>query len=110
MPLTAEEAQGLPADTDLEVLASLRWRGARGLYQATCSQKIVIAPKVQVRDRGDLVGEAVELTDMNRFRGFWNKVWTSPTLGGGPEMLPMWGMTRPCATRSSPRRATGGTA
>ena len=92
--LTAEEAQGLPADTDLEVLACLRWPGAKGLYQATCSQTVVVASRVQVRDRGDVVGTPVELTDMNRFRGFWNKVWTSPTTGGRPRGAPAVGAGR----------------
>lgn len=90
--LTAEEARGLPADTDLEVLACLRWPGAKGTYQATSTQTVVVASRVQVRDRGDVVGTPVELTDMNRFRSFWNKVWTSPTTGGGPEALPLWGL------------------
>jgi hypothetical protein len=93
VPLTAQEHASLPTDTDLEVLASLRWRGQRGTYQATCSQTIVVASKVQVRDRGGLVGEPVELTDMNRYRSFWNQVWRSPDSGGSAdEMLPLWGI------------------
>ena len=90
--LTPQEVGALPSDTDLEVLACLRWRGGKGTYQATCSQQIVIASRIQVGDRGDLVGGAVELTDMNRFRSFWNKVWSSPDTGGGDEALPLWGL------------------
>ena len=92
VPLTAEESGALPTDTDLEVLAGLRWRGRNGVYQATCSQTVVMASQAQVRDRGDLVGDAVELTDMNRFRSFWNKVWSSPDTGGGDGALPLWGL------------------
>ncbi|SEA04204.1 MULTISPECIES: hypothetical protein [unclassified Mycobacterium] len=90
--LTPEESKALPADTDLEVLASLRWKGAKGTYQATCVHKLVLASRVQVRDRGDIIGNPVELTDMNRFRSFWNKVWDSPTNGAGTEALPLWGL------------------
>jgi hypothetical protein len=90
--LTPDESRALPVDTDLEVLASLRWRGAKGTYQATCMHKLVLASRVQVRDRGDVVGNPVELTDMNRFRSFWNKVWDSPTHGAGTEALPLWGL------------------
>jgi hypothetical protein len=85
--LTADEAASLPADTGVEVLACLRWRGTRGTYQATCSQPVVLGSTVLLRERGDVVGTPVELTDMGRFRGFWNKVWTSaaPT-------SKMWGL------------------
>ncbi len=90
--LTADECGSLPCDVDLEVLACLRWPGARGTYQATSSQTVVVTSPVQVSQRGDVVGSPVELTDMNRFRGFWNKVWTSPATGGGAEALPLWGL------------------
>jgi hypothetical protein len=88
--LTANEFGALPADTDLEVLACLRWRGRKGTYQSTCAQTIVVASRVQVRDRGGLVGSPVELTDMNRFRSFWNKVWYSQ--GSADEANPLWGL------------------
>ena len=86
--LTADEAASLPADTDVEVLACLRWRGTRGTYQATCSQPVVLGSAVLLRERGDVVGTPVELTDMGRFRGFWNKVWASAT----PDTSKMWGL------------------
>lgn len=94
--LTADESAALPTDTDLEVLACLRWRGGRGTYQATASSSIVIASRTHVRDRGDLIGAPVELTDMHRFRSFWNQVWSSPTQAPAAdspaEALPLWGL------------------
>jgi len=90
--LTAEESGALPTDTDLEVMTCLRWKGAKGTYQATCAHRIVVTSHVQVRDRGDIVGNAVELTDMNRFRSFWNKVWESQAQGPGMDTLPLWGL------------------
>lgn len=90
--LTPEEATALPTDTDLEVLASLRWKGAKGTYQATSSSRVVIVTRVQVRNRGGVVGTPVELTDMSRFRGFWNQVWGSSATGAGGETLPLWGL------------------
>ena len=86
--LTADEAASLPADTGVEVLACLRWRGTRGTYQATCSQPVVLGSAVLLRERGDVVGTPVELTDMGRFRSFWNKVWTS----AAPGTSKMWGL------------------
>ncbi len=90
--LSPEESKALPADTDLEVLASLRWKGAKGTYQTTCVHQLTLASRVQVRERGDVIGNPVELTDMNRFRSFWNKVWDSPTHGASTEALPLWGL------------------
>ena len=69
----------------------MRWPGARGTYQATASRSVVLATRTIVRDRGDLVGSPVELTDMNRYRAFWNKVWASP-VGTADEALPLWGV------------------
>jgi hypothetical protein len=86
--LTADEAASLPVDTDLEVLACLRWRGTHASYQASCSQPMVLGSAVLLRERGDVVGTPVELTDMGRFRGFWNKVWASATL----DTSRMWGL------------------
>lgn len=91
VPLTPEQSGALPRDTELEVLAHLRWPGARGTYQATASRTVVLATRTIVRDRGDLVGSPVELTDMNRYRAFWNKVWAS-TGGTADEALPLWGV------------------
>jgi hypothetical protein len=88
--LTPEECRSLPADTDLEVLAGLRWPTRTGSRQATSAQVLVASSRVQVRDRGAVVGAPVELTDMNRFRAFWNKVWSSPA--AGPEAVPLWGL------------------
>jgi hypothetical protein len=104
--LSANEFNALPADTDLEVLACLRWRASRGTYQATCSQTVVVASRVQVRDRGDLVGTPVELTDMNRFRSFWNKVWTSVGSGADEAADRLWGLD--VAMRYSALITTGG--
>lgn len=90
--LTPEECQALPVDTDLEVLATMRWRGARGTYQATGTQRVLVATRTQVRDRGGVVGSPLELTDMARFRGFWNQVWGSPGAGPAGDAMPMWGL------------------
>lgn len=86
VPLTAQESSALPADTDLEVMACLRWRGARGTFQATCLAPVMVLSPVQVKERGNIVGPPVELTDMSRFRGFWNKVWSSSSPG------PLWAL------------------
>lgn len=88
--LTGDETRALPVDADLEVLASLRWKTPARTYQASCSRIVVLTSRAQVKSRGELVGDPVELVDMNRFRSFWNKVWSSPTTGDDGAPLPLW--------------------
>ncbi|MCD6640273.1 MAG: hypothetical protein LT071_10230, partial [Nocardioides sp.] len=84
---TALEA--LPADAELEVFAQLRWPTAAGSRQCTASQVVVLTGGAYVVAAGAPAGERVELTDMTRFRPFWNKVWSStpPT-----KERPLWGI------------------
>jgi hypothetical protein len=79
----------LPTDTELEVFAQLRWPTARGTRQCTSSQTVVLTSGRYVAGAGSLVGERVELTDMTRFRPFWNRLWSSPT---PTDEQPLWGL------------------
>jgi hypothetical protein len=89
--LSAAEVDALPADTDLDLTASLRWPGSRETWQATCSRRIVLAGQQQVLGTGAQAGARTELTDMARFRSFWNRVWSSPSSDDGGKG-PMWGL------------------
>ncbi|WP_137846505.1 hypothetical protein [Microbacterium sp. 2FI] len=87
--LTTQEVAALPRDVDLEVSATLRWRGKTGVYRSGCVSRIVVSATRSVSARGASAGEARELTDMGRFRSFWNRVWS--TTDGAEGDLPLWG-------------------
>jgi hypothetical protein len=72
----------LPANRKIPIVAELRWPASQGrtAYSATGATDIVLVDKYFVRERGGPVGEERELTDMNQYRAFWNKVWEAPTL------------------------------
>lgn len=89
--LSAAEVEALPADTDLDLTAALRWPGSRDTWQATCSRRVVLAGPQQVVGTGAQAGPRTELTDMTRFRSFWNRVWSSPSSDDGGKG-PMWGL------------------
>lgn len=87
--LTPEDLSAVPSHTPVEISAQLRWPGTRGTYQSGCAQTLLLVAGRTVSARGERVGEPVELTDMTRFRPFWNKVWSSPE--PTPER-PLWGI------------------
>ncbi|MGW9168577.1 hypothetical protein [Agromyces sp. NPDC055658] len=95
--LTPAELAALPHEVDLEVTASLRWPGRSSVYQASSATRIVLGAVRSVRARGGVAGEPRELTDMARFRSFWNRVWASTDADDGE--LPLWGFD--AATRYS---------
>jgi hypothetical protein len=82
MTVTANELSVLPADRVIPVIAEIRWPSSSGdrTYSATGSAEIVLVEKYYVRERGQTIPGERELTDMSRFRAFWNKVWEAPTL------------------------------
>lgn len=87
--LDSTALEALPADTELEIFAQLRWPTAAGTRQCTTSQVLVLTGGAYVAGAGAPAGERVELTDMTRFRPFWNKVWSSPA---PTEDRPLWGI------------------
>jgi hypothetical protein len=78
---TADELAPLPGNQPIDVVAEMRWRTAKnGEYKALGSSEIVLIGKYLLKSQGSTVSTEVELTDMTRFRPFWNKVWESPVL------------------------------
>jgi hypothetical protein len=78
----AGELAHLPVNQALVVLAEVRWQGSKTKqeYKALGSAEFTLANKYFLKDQGNtLIGEQ-ELTDMSRFRPFWNKVWEAPSL------------------------------
>ncbi len=74
----------LPAHARLTLLAQVRWRHPRTQREtrATGATEIVLVGEHFVRERSGEVDGERELTDMARFRSFWNKVWQAPVLDG----------------------------
>ncbi len=88
---TAAELAGVAAGAPVSLLAEIRWRAgsANAEHKALGSQDAVFTDRLFVKARGAAAGPDRELTDMNRFRAFWNKVWSSQTL---PEDKIVWGL------------------
>ena len=78
------ELAPLPVHARLTLLAQVRWRHPRTQREtrATGAAEIVLVGEHFVRERGGEVDGERELTDMARFRSFWNKVWQAPVQGG----------------------------
>jgi hypothetical protein len=80
LDFSAADLARLPANKALEVIAEMRWLTASGEYKALGSSEIVLVGKCILKSQGSAVANEVELTDMKRFRPFWNKLWESPVL------------------------------
>lgn len=82
VPFSAEDLAALPADTQIHVLAELRWPSSGGgrTYAALGSTDITLVEKYFVKERGTALSPERELTEMERYRPFWNKVWEAPAL------------------------------
>jgi hypothetical protein len=82
LDFSATDLARLPANRALEVIAEMRWLTSSGEYKALGSSEIVLVGKYLLKSQGSAVANEVELTDMKRFRPFWNKLWESPVLDG----------------------------
>jgi hypothetical protein len=92
-PFTAGELAHLPANRPISLLAEMRWRTKSGAeYKALGASEIVLANKYFYKEQGGEVGAEQELTDMKRFRPFWNQVWEAPSLdvSRGGEKKYLW--------------------
>jgi hypothetical protein len=78
---TQEETARLPANKSIAVLAEMRWLTKSGRqFKALGSAEIVLVDRYFLKEQGAGVSAEKELTDMKRYRPFWNKVWEAPTL------------------------------
>jgi hypothetical protein len=90
---TAADLATVPAGKPVSVLAEIRWLGSGGAERkALGSTEIAFVDRYFVKERGAAVGPQRELTDMNRYRPFWNKVWESPALdaAAGSDRKLLW--------------------
>lgn len=91
-PFEPGELAHLPPGSRLTATAALRWPGKAGrpAYEALGSHKLVLAGPLFVKAQGGEVGAERELTDMRRWRPFWNKIWEAPTLDRGEDSKRRW--------------------
>lgn len=82
LDFTAVELTPVPVDTVMDVVAELRWlTPATGVeYKALGSREMVFVNKTYFKSQASPLANELELTDMTRYRPFWNKVWESPVL------------------------------
>ena len=95
----AGELAHLPPGSRLTATAALRWPGKAGVaWEALGSTGLVLAGPLFVKAVGAEVGPERELTDMRRWRAYWNKLWEAPTLDRSDDGK------RRCARRCPGRR------
>jgi hypothetical protein len=78
----ADELSHLPANQPVSVLVEIRWLAptSGNEYKALGSTEIVLVNKFFLKEQGQALTIEQELTDMKRFRPFWNKIWEAPVL------------------------------
>lgn len=74
------ELTQLPSGSRMIATAALRWPGRSGATEALGSMPLVLVGPLFVKARGNEVGVERELTDMQRWRQYWNKMWEAPSL------------------------------
>jgi hypothetical protein len=79
---TAGELAHLPVNQPVSVLVEMRWLAptSGNEYKALGSAETVFINHYFLKEQGEAQTVEQELTDMKRFRPFWNKVWEAPVL------------------------------
>ncbi len=96
VPFSANELSALPANKPLSIFAELRWLSAKSgrHYKALGSSEIVLVNTYFLKEQGEALAQEQELSDMQRFRSFWNKIWEAPQLdrmsNAGHEKKYLW--------------------
>jgi hypothetical protein len=77
----ANELVQLPANSPISVTVEMRWLTGSGKeHKALGSTEFVLINKYFLKEQGQAMSIEQELTDMKRFKPFWNKIWESPAL------------------------------
>jgi hypothetical protein len=79
--ITALELRGIPANIPLQVIAEMKWQTSQNKEVKTLGNvEMVLTENAFIKEQGKALVEEKELTDMNVYRAFWNKIWESPVL------------------------------
>lgn len=81
----ADELAHFPTDQLITVFAELRWLSSKSqqVYKALGSLDLVLVNAYYLKEQGKTLALEQELTDMQRFRPFWNKIWESNAQANG---------------------------
>ncbi|MCF6407120.1 hypothetical protein L3C95_29765 [Chitinophaga filiformis] len=102
------ELLSLPLYKDLEIFAEVRWRTSSGKeYKAIGNTPAVFVQSYFVQQQGEAVSEEKELTDMQVYRTFWNKIWQSPSLGKSKSLWELNADARYTVSLSAEHTANG---
>ncbi len=84
---TPEELAHIPANRLLSVIGEMRWLTpvSGSERKALGSLELVLVSGFFLKEQGSAVSPEKELTDMSRYRPFWNKVWESPVIDAAKE-------------------------
>ena len=79
---TPDELSRLPANQLIHIYVEMRWLvpATGNERRALGSTEAVLVNKYYLKEPGQALPVEQELTDMKRFRAFWNKIWESPAL------------------------------
>lgn len=77
LPLDSTETSGLPTQTDLIITAVLRWPGKdqKTATSDPARHTIWISEQYLFKSTGESIDAPIALSDMDKFRVFWNKIW-----------------------------------
>jgi hypothetical protein len=91
-PFEPDELAHLPANQPITLFAEMRWLGTKTgrELKALGSTEIILVERYYLKERGKDLGAERELTDMKRFRPFWNKIWETPAQQPGEEKKYLW--------------------
>jgi hypothetical protein len=82
-PFSIGELSHLPVNQPIALFAEFRWLTVKTNreYRAVGSGEMILVNQYfLLKEQGQEVSPEQELTDMQQFRPFWNKVWESPLL------------------------------
>lgn len=79
--ITKEESAGFPVNSDLIINIDYKWqsKGNKKFCTRQESHSIFIAGNMILNSIGEAISDEVPLTDINKYRVFWNKIWEGGT-------------------------------
>jgi len=95
LDVAPDDLTHVPAGARVVAVVEVRWPSAKSgaaPVKALGSTDLTFVDRWFVKEQGAIATQERELTDLQQYRAFWNKVWESPVLDaatGGPKRL-LW--------------------
>ncbi len=78
---TKDELQKIPINECIIIVAEMRWiTNSKRVFKILGATEIVFVKQYYIKEKGKQLNEPKELTEMNIYRSFWNKIWESPVM------------------------------